>query len=232
MNNRFRRRYRCVLLVCLWLATGITVAEAQQTTRPVARRTPPPSRGVEIGGYAMVGRIDFSATESFDAILDTHAGPVVGGGARLGLPWFGLFAEIGAWRFRADGERAFVHNGTRFPLGIDTTITVTPIEVSGGWRWRMRRVPRLTPYVAGGITSLRYEETSDFADANENVDENFAGYLVYGGAAYKITRWLGIAGEAAWSTVPDAIGDAGVSAAFKETNLGGTALRLKITIGR
>ena len=47
-----------------------------------------------------------------------------------------------------------------------------------------------------------------------------------------ILRWLGVAGEASWSTVPDAIGDSGVSAAFDETDLGGTTFRVKITIGR
>jgi hypothetical protein len=49
---------------------------------------------------------------------------------------------------------------------------------------------------------------------------------------YKITRWLGLAGEASWSTVPDAIGESGVSEAFNETDLGGTTFRVKITIGR
>ena len=33
-------------------------------------------------------------------------------------------------------------------------------------------------------------------------------------------------------TVPDAIGKGGVSQGFNETNLGGTSLRFKITIGR
>jgi hypothetical protein len=41
-----------------------------------------------------------------------------------------------------------------------------------------------------------------------------------------------VAGEANWTTVPDAIGAAGVSAAFDETDLGGTSVRLKITVGR
>ncbi|HEX6164627.1 MAG TPA: hypothetical protein VFZ31_14750, partial [Vicinamibacterales bacterium] len=111
-------------------------------------------------------------------------------------------------------------------------VTVTPLEISGGWRFRLRRVPKLTPYVAGGFTSLRYEETSEFSTTNEDVDENFGGYHLLGGAEYKFSRWLGVAGEASWATVPDAIGEAGVSQRFSETDLGGTTLRVKITIGR
>ena len=60
----------------------------------------------------------------------------------------------------------------------------------------------------------------------------FAGYHLLGGAEYKILRWLGVAGEVAWTTVPDAIGESGVSQAFNDTDLGGTTLRVKITIGQ
>ena len=35
-----------------------------------------------------------------------------------------------------------------------------------------------------------------------------------------------------WTTVPDAIGESGLSAAFNESNLGGASFRFKITIGR
>ena len=59
----------------------------------------------------MFGYINFTATESFDAILGTTSGPIFGGGARVGLPWGGLFADVGAWRFHGEGERAFVFDG-------------------------------------------------------------------------------------------------------------------------
>ena len=117
-------------------------------------------------------------------------------------------------------------------LGIPVAITVTPIEISAGWRFRFRGAPKLTPYAAGGVTLLKYQETSDFSASGDDVDESFNGYHVLGGIEYKITRWLGLAGEASWSTVPDAIGEAGVSEAFDETDLGGTTFRVKITIGR
>ena len=180
----------------------------------------------------MFGRINFAATESFDAIVGTPSGPIYGGGARIGLPLGGLFVDIGAWRYRADGERAFVANDEIFKLGIPVEITVTPIELSAGWRFRIRRAPKFTPYAAGGLTILKYRETSDFATTSEDADDSFNGYHLNGGVAYKLTQWVGLAGEASWSTVPDAIGESGVSKAFNETDLGGTTVRVKITIGR
>ena len=93
---------------------------------------------------------------------------------------------------------------------------------------------RVVPYVGGGIGWHRYEETSAFASDTENVSEIFTGYHALGGAEVRILRWLGAAGEAQWTTVPDAVGkDAtGVSSQFQETNLGGVTIRAKVVIGR
>jgi hypothetical protein len=186
----------------------------------------------EVGGYATAGRITFTSADSFDAIVGSPSGPLAGGGVRVGLPLGGLFVDVGAWRFRAEGERVFVSGADVFPLGIPVTIAVTPVEVSAGWQFRLRRLPRLRPYLAAGLTSMSYRETSQFAAASEDVEERFSGYHLLGGAEFRLARWIGVAGEAAWTTVPEAIGEQGVSAAFNETDLGGTSLRLKITIGR
>lgn len=199
----------------LLLTAGATSAAAQQ-----------------IGGYATFGTVTFTAADSFDAILGSPSGTLVGGGVRVGLPLGGLFVDVGAWRFRGDGERVFVNGADVFPLGIPVAIAVTPVEVSAGWAFRLRRLPRFRPYLAAGVTSYGYRETSRFAAAGEDMDERFSGYHLLGGAEFRLARWLGVGGEAAWTTVPDAIGEQGVSAAFKETDLGGTSLRVKITIGR
>ena len=99
----------------------------------------------------MFGRVNFTAADSFDAILGTSSGPLIGGGARIGLPWHGLFADVGAWRFHAEGERAFVFNDEVIPLGIPVEVTVVPIEISVGWRARLRQMPKLVPYVGRRI---------------------------------------------------------------------------------
>jgi hypothetical protein len=229
--RRITRQLAIAVCALTFVAADVPAAFAQAKPRP--RQTQPrQSRGIDIGGYAMFGNITFTATESFDAILGQSSGPIFGGGARLGLPWGGLFVDVGAWRYRDSGERVFVFNDEVFPLGVPVDVTVTPIELSAGWRFRFARAPKLIPYVAGGVTSLQYRETSDASTPAEDVDERFNGYHLLGGAEYKITRWLGFAGEASWSTVPDAIGIAGVSDAFNETDLGGRTFRLKITIGQ
>ena len=227
MSTAMARR---VLVSCAAIAMLATPGQVFAQAKPRPRPAAPLSKGVEIGGYAMFGRINFAAADSFDAILGESSGPIFGGGVRISQG--GMFLDVGAWQFSADGERAFVAGNTVFPLGIPIEVTVTPIEFSGGWRFRIRKMPKLTPYAAGGWTLMRYQETSEFSSEDEDVDETFNGFHLFGGVEYKITRWFGVAGEASWTTVANALGDAGVSETFDETDLGGTTLRFKITIGR
>lgn len=183
-------------------------------------------------GIIEVGATMFTASNSFEAILGTATGTVFGGGGELILPQQ-VFASVRVSRFQRSGERAFVFEGETFGLGIDTTVRVTPIEVTGGYRFGdLNR--RLVPYVGTGIGWHRYQETSEFADDDENVRETFQGYHLLGGAEFRVTRWFGVGGEFQWTTVPDALGQDpnGVSAAFEETNLGGTAFRVRFVVGR
>jgi len=224
-------RTLAVIAMLMSAGTPAAFAQAKPQPKPAPAAQPRPG-GIQIGGYAMFGRINFTASESFDAIVGDPSGSIFGGGARIGLPLGGLFVDVGAWRYHAEGERVFVANDQVVELGIPVEITVTPLELSAGWRFRIRQAPKFTPYAGGGFTILKYQETSDFATGNEDTDDSFNGYHLFGGAEYKILRWLGVAGEASWSTVPDAIGESGVSEAFDETDLGGTTIRVKITIGR
>jgi opacity protein-like surface antigen len=225
-----------VMLIAAGASPFTAAAYAQAKPKP-APAAAPQSRSVTINGYAMIGRFNLLASESFEAITGTSSGGIFGGGVRVGLPWGniswgGPFIDIGAWRYQTEGQRVFVSNGTIYPLNIPVEIALTPLELSAGWQFRFRRLPKLTPYVAAGLTAMQYQETSSFADASENVEDNFAGYHVIGGAEFRIIRWVGIAGEAGWSTVPEALGTSGVSEAFNETNLGGATFRFKITVGR
>ncbi len=220
------RRSPFIIAIALLLVTVGTAAAQTRTSRPSG------TRSVEIGGYALVGQFSFAASESFDAILGTTSGPIFGGGATVGLPWGGLFVDLGAWQYAESGERALVLDGQVIPLGIPLDVTIVPIEISAGWKFRIRKLPKLIPYVAGGYTSLSYTETSTFSGSAEDVDERFGGYHLRGGAEFKVTRWLGVAGEFAWTAVPDAIGSDGVSKAFGEDDLGGTSFRARITVGR
>jgi hypothetical protein len=235
---------------------------APPTTKPspATRPNQPRENPIGVRGFAHVGNLTFTARETFDTIFGSPGGVVFGGGAHVLLPW-GLYAEVGASRFsRSDGERVFVGPGDEvFRLGIPVEVTITPIEITGGWRYRPRQrvgprppagkpaPPRTTTpaanaprgplarwavYGGGGFTSVSYREISEFAGAGDNVDERFSGFHVLGGAEYLPLRWLAVGGEVLWSSVPDALGQGGVSSAFGDDNLGGTTLRVKVSIGR
>jgi opacity protein-like surface antigen len=183
-----------------------------------------------IRGFADFGSRSFTATESFTAILGKDRGTVFGGGVEALLPWH-LFANLRASRFRATGERVFIFNGEQFDLGIPTTITVTPIELTGGYRFEFW--PRFVPYAGLGVGWHKYTETSEFATDSENVDMRHTGFQLLGGAEFGLTRWLAAAGELQWATVPDALGDDpnGVASEFDEDDLGGITFRVKIVVG-
>lgn len=182
-------------------------------------------------GFGDVGSTTFTSEKSFDAVLGSASGRVLGGGVEAVLPQR-VFVNLRASRFREVGQRVFLFNGEQFDLGIPTTITVTPVELTGGYRFDFGW--RLVPYGGAGLGWHRYEETSRFAHGSENVDERFTGYHVVAGAEFRLARWIGAAAEAQWATVPDALGDDpnGVSHEFNESDLGGVTFRLKVVVGR
>ena len=207
------------VLLALTVHTAVTTSSAWAQTNKIGVR-----------GFATFGNVTFTAQDSFDAVLGRTSAPIFGGGGQVLLPW-GIFVEVRAGQIKQDGERVFVGpNDEVFRLGIPVEITIIPVEVSGGWRFR--KWSRIVPYGGAGYSQYRYKETSGFADEGENVDDRFTGFHVVGGAEYLPLRWLAVGGEVSWASIPDALGQGGVSAAFNEDNLGGTTVRLKISVGR
>ena len=186
--------------------------------------------GFAIRGFADAGSRTFTATESFTAILGSDRGVVFGGGVEAVTPW-GVFASLRASRFRDTGERVFIFSEEQFDLGIPTTITVVPLELTGGYRFDYGQ--RFVPYAGAGMGWHRYTETSQFAEDSENVKETFNGFQLLGGVEFGFASWIGAAGEVQWATVPDALsGDPnGVATEFGEDDLGGVTFRFKIVIG-
>ena len=216
-------------MVCGTLALTAPAAQAQNRT-PAGRPAPEPA--IRVRGFGEFGGRTFTASQSFEAVLGSKSGVIFGAGAEA-LVGRNLFVSFGVSRFQKDGERVVVADGEAFPIGIDTTISVVPIEVSGGWRFAD---PGRTviPYLGGGVSWHRYKETSEFATADEDVQMTKPGFQLLGGAEWRASRWLGIAGEAAWMMVPNAFEAAPTSAAaaFGEDDLGGAVFRVKVIIGR
>lgn len=186
---------------------------------------------LQIRPFVSVGTTWFTASSTFKAVLGSSQGQDFGGG--VNLTQGPAYIEIGARQFKKSGQRVFVATGGQvFPLGIATEVTMTPLEVAAGWRFRPLFAQRVRPHLGAGYTRLRYEETADFAGDGDNVNESFNGFHVVGGVEVRVARWVGVAGDVVWTSVADAIGQGGASQAFNETNLGGTSLRLKLVIGR
>ncbi|HEY3157427.1 MAG TPA: outer membrane beta-barrel protein [Vicinamibacterales bacterium] len=180
-------------------------------------------------GFGDAGVTVFNATQSFKAILGKSSGPVFGGGIELGEKQF--FLSFGAQRFRRDGHRVFVLENQVFQLNVKDTITVTPIDLTFGYRLRSRG---LVPYVGGGLTWYRYVETSEHATENEDVKATYTGYHLLAGAEVPLRRWLAAGVDAQWAAAPNAFGDSPTSVAsvYGEHDLGGFTLRGKIIVGR
>ena len=195
--------------------------------RAQARRQSPVSRPVELFGFGDIGDGSWLAHDTFNAVLGSSSAPMLGGGVQVR---FGrLFVEGSVERFQKTGTRVFVSGGEVFNLGIADTVRIVPITATVGYR---RVGPRVTPYVGGGVGTHLYRESSDFADPSENVVGHFISYHVLAGVEFASRRWLRAALEMQLTTVPNALGSTGASAAFNEHNLGGVHGRLKIMVGR
>jgi outer membrane protein W len=204
------------------LMAGLAVAA------PAAAQSP---AVVSIRPFVMATAQSFAASDTFDASFGKTVFPFFGAGIQVVVD-DGFFVEIGVSRFRQTGERAFLSGGTPFKLGIPLTATVTPLEITGGYRFRLRQQPRVRPYVAAGFGSYRYQETSSFAEAGEDVDTTHSGFVLNGGAEFRVNRWVGMGVDVQYSHVPGILGTAGVSQQAGETDLGGVAARLKLVVGR
>jgi opacity protein-like surface antigen len=218
----FPRLTIAILLTC---ATSLPLAA--QTRR--ATSDPDDLPAVSFRPFFLATTEQISAKQTFDAVFGQSREPFWGGGVQVALR-SGIYLEIGASHFKKTGQRAFVFNGQTFPLGIPLTATITPIEVTGGYRFRLW--PMVIPYAGIGISRYAYVETSNLANAADNVDTAHVGYLVVGGAELRVHRWVGVGVDLQYTRVTGILGGGGISRELDENNLGGTALRLKVMVGR
>ena len=208
------------------LPSRSTDATAQAGAAAARPRQPAPHFGIR--GYGEGAYTWFTAADSFKAIFETSGGFFYGGGAQV---YFGpIYVDVGVSRFKKTGERAFVFEGDVFRVGIPDRITMTPFVVTAGYRFPAGA--RSVPYLGGGVGSLKFEETSDFADPDENVSDSFTSYHAVGGVEYAATRWLFVSGEVRYAWVPDALGAPGIAADFDESDLGGLSVAVKVLVGR
>lgn len=190
--------------------------------RPAAATTP-----TEAFVFGDIGYGSWLASDAFLAVLGSSRAPMVGGGLQLREGDF--YFEVSLERFQKTGARVFVFDGKVFNLGIADTVRIIPLAATFGYRHKRRH---LAPYIGVGIGAYLYKETSDFAESSENVSERFTSYHVLGGVEFTGRAWLRAAFEVEFTTVPNALGTSGASAALNEHNLGGVHGRVKVMVGR
>ncbi|HTM23739.1 MAG TPA: hypothetical protein VL225_01020 [Vicinamibacterales bacterium] len=215
------------LFVCLaFTAAALTVALPCAAAGPW---TPARRPGPVFHAYAAVDLDIFNASQTFDAVVGSSHLPAYGGGVDVTDIWKHLFIRVAVTHLSKKGGRVFVDSGQVFPLGIPLTLTMTPIEIGGGWRFAGKRPSRFAPYAGGAALIVPYKETSAFGDAADNVSQSFTGAAVFAGVEASVTRSITVGGEAQFRAIPNALGTAGASQAYNETDLGGVTAR--VTIG-
>jgi len=204
------------LIRLAWVAWLLATSAASAAAQPA----------VGFVGIGQFGYERLAAGKSFETVLDSAGGGVLGGGAEVRVG--GAFVNAAIERFERTGQRVLVIDGEVFKLGIANTVTLKPIAVTAGWRFVHEKA---TPYVGIGVGRITYREQSTFTEASENVDARFASYHILGGVEFR-NEWVATAFEVQYTRAPDALGVGGASAAFQESDLGGIVGRVKILVGR
>jgi hypothetical protein len=208
----------------------LVVAFEAVNRKSAAESTHTPRDGkLKIRGFGNIGGVLFSASDSFETILGGSFNSAFGIGGQVVLP-MGLYAQVSYDRLRDTGSRALVSGSQIFTLEIPNRITITPILATVGYQGL--KTSGVVPYFGGGVGWYTLDEDSPSIPGSETLSSQHMGYHVVGGAEFPLSRWIALAGEVQWATVPGGIGDSGVSAYFEENDLGGTTFRFKVLFGR
>jgi opacity protein-like surface antigen len=143
--------------------------------------------------------------------------------------WRAVFVDVAVSSMTIDGGRVFIDDGAVQPLGIPREVSMLSVDVAAGWR---HVHGRLSPYVGGGVSRLRYRETSEFAEPGEDVTESGTGLLFLGGIDFALSRWVRVGGELRYRRIGGVLGSGGASAKFDEDSAGGVSTALRMSIGR
>jgi len=183
--------------------------------------------------YALVTAQAFSAKSTFDATFGGSTYPFWGAGAELILPR-NIYIDVSASRFKKTGQQAVYSTFGITRTGIAETVTITPFEIAGGYRFRLRGHDTLVPFVGAGVGWYAYTQKSDFSLPGEDVDTRHVGGLLVGGVEFRVHPWIRLSGDVQYTHVPGILGvePTAFSTAANEHDLGGVAGRFKFIVGK
>ena len=223
--------------VSLAIAPRLAVAQTFLQT-PIQRPAPPvrrpPARKPPVGirAYAFYDWQTMAASQTFDAVTGSSSLHGFGGGFEVTNIVSRVFVRVAFARSSRDGQRVFIDNGEVFPLGIPLTVTLTPIEIGGGWRGTAGKRGLTGLYGGASVVFLNYAETSSGGTGADNTSKTFNGFSVFAGIDRTFHRHFFAGGEGQYRSVPNAIGEAGVSQIYNEKDLGGFGVRVLFGVRR
>jgi hypothetical protein len=211
------------------MKTAVCAIFAMITALPAAAQTD----SFALRPYGLITYQSFSAKTSFEAIFGQSGQPFWGAGAELILPKH-IYVDVSASRFKKTGELAFFSPFGVAHLGIPQTITITPFEIAGGYRFQLKGYPSIVPFAGAGVGWYSFTQKSDFAEPGEDVDTTHVGGLLVGGVEFQVHRWIRLSGDVQYTHVPGILGveTKAFSTAANESDLGGVAARFKFIVGR
>jgi hypothetical protein len=178
------------------------------------------------GGYFTMSNASRSAKAIFGG---SSGGGTLGGFLEVGVGQ-SFFVSGHVRRFQRTGERVFVADTSSpvFRLGHPLTIREVPAYAMIGWRFLPNS--RWTPYIALGAGVTSYREESNVAGLIETASKSKASGHVALGVDFGLGS-LRVGAEAMYSTVPNTIGEAGVSRVYSEKDVGGATIVGKVSFG-
>ncbi len=187
---------------------------------------------VNVRPFVLFADEHFTASKSFNINFETAAASVWGGGVDV-VVHRRVFVDVTISHMSKAGQQAFFDKSTGdvFRLDIPLKVMSTPVEISAGYRFRLK-TSRVIPYAGAGFGSYSYRQTADFAAAGDDVDVRHIGFLMMGGAELRVRKWMGISGDAHYSRVPGILGQGGISKDVNESDFGGIAARVRVILGR
>ena len=216
--SRTRSRGRCARAVAA-MAAVVSLAQAREAAAIDW------AVGAEGGYFGMT-----NASRSAKAIFGgSSGGGTYGGFLQVGVSQ-SFFISGHVRYFSRTGERVFVADpGAQvFRLGHPLKIRLVPVYAMVGWRFMP--TSRWSPYIALGAGSTSYREESNVAGVVDTMTKSkAAGHIALG-----VDFALGLASvgvEAMYSTVPNTIGDSGVSQVYGEKDVGGATVVAKLSFG-
>jgi hypothetical protein len=203
----------------------------QGTQKPAAQATKPkPAPKLPLGfrAFADVDMTKMAASSTFNAVTGSSTMLGFGAGAELLNVWKRLFLRGGFQTGSTDGFRGFLTPEGFVSTGIPIDISVTNVELMAGWRSYLKKHPKGAWYVAGGLVTGSFSQTSPDADSTEDDSASHPGFGILGGFEWVVRDKKNkiVAGfEAEYKTIGGVLGVGGISKAFNEDDLGGFTIR-------